>query len=266
MSVVDLPLGPITPRCATHPEHAASGTCARCGGFFCAACRQLVLYKVYCASCAQRPDINYLELFRRKLWGKRDSSAWTMGTWGVMLAVFTMAMLVRRQYMSALALGACAGLCVAFFLRMPWARVALISTSLSLCVVSVLLKERPAVGPLALTFIFSLIAYRNTRSQLFFRLEVPIPRLQRLWHLRENNPIARNALSFAAGGLIIPLFAPVAITLGVIGLRRVNPQAMPPVGRRADAIAAIGLGVLAIAGWTRALWPMLSTLLQHAPR
>lgn len=266
MSVADVPLGPIAPRCATHREEAATGTCTRCGGFFCATCRQVLLDKVYCATCAQRPDINYLELFRLRLWGRRDASAWTMGTWGGVLAVIAVAMGVQRQYVSALALAACAGLCGAFFLRRPWARVALIIAPLILGAGCVLLKALPAVGPLVLTLLLALISFGNTRSQLFFQLAVPVPRLQRLWHLRENNPMARNALSFAAGGLIIPLFAPVAIILGVLGLRRVNPQAVPPVGRRADAIGAIVLGVLVIAGWTRALWPVLATLWQHAPR
>jgi cytochrome c oxidase subunit IV len=266
MSVADVPLGPIAPRCATHPEELASGTCTRCGGFFCAACRQPLLDKAYCAGCAQRPDINYLEVFRLKLWGKRDASAWTMVSWGGVLAVIAVTMGVQRQYAATLVLGACAGLCVAFFLRAAWSRVALILAPVVLGVLSVPLNAIPAVMPLVLTVIFALFAYANTRSQLFFQLQVPVAQLQKLWHLRENNPIARNALSFAAGALIIPLFAPVAIVLGVIGLQRVNPRATPPVGRRADAIGAIVLGVLVIAGWTHALWPLISSLWQHAPR
>jgi len=266
MSVADVPLGPIAPRCATHPDEAASGTCTRCGGFFCAACQRGVLGKVYCAACAERPDVNYLEQFRLKLWGKRDSSTWTMGVWALALAAFVVMALRNGQYVSALGFGSCAGLSVAFFLGMAWSRKALIITPLIFAPVCALLRDFEAIILLVSTSGAAVGVYRNTRSQLFFRLQVPVDRLQRLWHLRENNPIARNALSFAAGALIIPLFAPVAIVLGVLGLQRVNPRATPPVGRRADAIGAIVLGVLVIAGWTRALWPLISSLWQHAPR
>jgi cytochrome c oxidase subunit IV len=266
MSVADVPLGPIAPRCAAHPAEPASGTCTRCGGFFCAACRRLLLDKVYCASCAERPDVNYLEGLRLKLWGKRDTSAWTMGVWALVLAALGVRALRTGQYVSALGFGICAGLSVAFFLGMPWSRKALIITPLIFTPVCALLSDFQAMTLLGATFACGAGVYSNPRNQLFFRLEVPVAGLQKLWHHRENNPVARHALGLAAGALMIPLLAPVAIILAVIGLRRVNPQATPPVERRAEAIGAIVLSVLAIAAWSPVLWPVISSLWHYALR
>jgi hypothetical protein len=262
MSVADVPLGPITSRCATHPEEAATGTCTRCGSFHCEQCRRFILGRPYCATCAQRPDINYLELFRLKLWGQRDSWAWTIGLYGLGLAVFAGLMAVNGQYVPALAAGACAGASVAFFLGVPWSRLALILTPLGFAVVCGVLSHFPALIPLVLLFLFALSAYGNTRSQLFFRREVPVPRLQRLWHQREDNPLAGHAVSFGLGGLFFPLFAPLAIVLGVTALRRVNPDAMPPIGRKGQAMAAIVLGVVTMGAWLVFLWPMVAELLR----
>jgi hypothetical protein len=265
MSVADVPLGPITSRCAAHPEEAASGTCSRCGTFFCAACQRLIFdkddkAKAYCAECARRPDINYLELFRLKLWGRRDAWAWVIGLYGLGLTVFAGVMLVNRQYVPALATGACAGVCMAFFLGVPWARQALILTPPGVGAVGGALGYFSALAlpPLFLIFFAALFAYVSPRSQLFFRQEVSVPQLHRLWHQREDNPLARHAMSFALGGLFLPLFAPVAIVLGVEALRRVNPDAMPPVGRRGQSLAAVVLGFVITGTWLMFLWPLLA--------
>lgn len=265
MSVADVPLGPLAPRCATHPEQAATGTCARCGTFFCAACTRLIFDKAYCTACAERPDINYLERFRLKFWGRRDSWAWTLGSCGLGLAVLAVVMLGNREYPSALAFGASAAVCLAFFLGVPWARPALIGVPLLSALVCGQLGLYPVAAPLALLFLTALAVYGNTRSQLFFRCQVPVYKLQALWHLRENNPLARNALSFGVGGLLLPLMAPVAIVLGVLALRRVNPHSVPPIGRKGQAIAAIVLGVLTVLVWLVALWPVLISLLRLEP-
>ncbi len=258
MSVADVPLGPITSRCASHPEEAASGTCTRCGTFHCEQCRRVIFHKPYCGTCAQRPDINYLELFRLKLWGKRDAWAWKMALYGAGLAGYAGLMGVSGEYVPALLTGACAGLCVAFFLGVPWSRLALILTPLSFLGVCLALEQYPTLIPLGLIFLFALFAYGDTRSRLFFRQEVPEPRLQRLWHQRENNPLARHAASFGLGGLFFPPFAPVAVVLGVMALWRVNPDAMPPVGRKGQSITAIVLGLVTMGAWLVSLWPLLS--------
>jgi len=261
MSVADVPLGPITSRCATHPEEAASGTCARCGTFHCEQCGRYILGKVYCGTCAQRPDVNYLELFRLRMWGWRDSWTWTIGFYGVGLAVYAGLGAVNGQYVPALATAACAGVCVAFFLGVAWSRLALILTPLGFAAVCLALGHHPTLIPLLLIFLCALLVYGNTRNRLFFRQEVPVPRLKRLWHQREDNPLARHAMNFGLGGLFLPLFAPVAIVLGVAALRRVNPGAMPPVGRKGQSIAAIVLGFVTTGLWLVFLWPVLIELI-----
>jgi hypothetical protein len=266
MSVADVPLGPLAPRCATHEEQAASGTCARCGTFFCAACTRIIFDKAYCATCAERPDINYLERFRLELWGRRDAWAWTIGVSGLGLGVLAAVMLRDQEYPLALAFGACAGVSGAFFLGLPWARRALIGVPLLFALVCGQLGLYPIAAALAVLFLLALAVHGNTRSQLFFRRQVPAHKLQALWHLRENNPLARHALSYALSGLLLPVMAPVAIVLGALALRRVNPDAVPPIGRKGQAIAALVLGILTVLGWLGVLWPVLISLLGLGPQ
>jgi hypothetical protein len=265
MSVADVPLGPIAPRCATHPEQASTGTCARCGTFFCAGCTRVLFDVAYCATCAERPEVSYLERFRLKFWGKRDSWAWTMGLCGLGLAAFAVTMALDQWYPLALAFAGCAGVCGAFFLGRPWARTALIAASMLSAAVCAQQRLVPAAAALALLFLTAVAVHGNTRSQLFFRQPVPVYKLQALWHLLENNPLARSALSCAILGLILPLLAPLGIVLGVIALRRVNPHAVPPIGRKGHAVTAIVLGGLTLVSWLLMLSPVLLKGLNSTP-
>ncbi|MFY0562357.1 hypothetical protein ACN28E_00830 [Archangium lansingense] len=77
-----------------------------------------------------------------------------------------------------------------------------------------------------------------------------LERLERLWDARENNPLARHALVCGLAGLVVPVAAPLAMGLGVAGLRRVNLEATPPIGKRQQALAGLVLGGLGLVGWT----------------
>lgn len=256
MSSLDVPLGPLAPRCATHPEEAATGTCSRCGTFFCAACVQWVVGKELCPACAARPEVAYLERYRLKLWGRRDASTWVVGTAGLGLAVAAVLSVVERRALGSLALtfavGAAAS--IAFFLGWRWARGVLVGTSLG-CTVACWVFASPGF---AVVFLFlsgaSIVYFFDTRNQLFFRRPVSEARLQRLWHLRENNPRARDAMNLGMSSFLMPLFAPLAIILGVVALMRVDPHATPPIGRKGQAIAGIALGLGALALWGLLLW------------
>ena len=46
-----------TRRCATHPDVLAVDTCARCGGFVCGDCLELIREDPYCPTCYRRPDV-----------------------------------------------------------------------------------------------------------------------------------------------------------------------------------------------------------------
>ncbi|AFE03497.1 hypothetical protein COCOR_00448 [Corallococcus coralloides DSM 2259] len=45
---------PTGARCGQHPDAAAVALCARCGGYLCGACTEVVGETAYCAPCAER--------------------------------------------------------------------------------------------------------------------------------------------------------------------------------------------------------------------
>ncbi|MBN9680953.1 MULTISPECIES: hypothetical protein [unclassified Corallococcus] len=45
---------PTGARCGQHPDAAAVALCARCGGYLCGACTEVVEATAYCAPCAER--------------------------------------------------------------------------------------------------------------------------------------------------------------------------------------------------------------------
>jgi len=262
VSTVDIPLGHPPARCATHPEVEASGTCARCGTFFCAGCVQEVFGKAWCSPCAARPEVHYLEDFRLKLWGRRDGFAWAGLVAGLAFGVAAIHGLWERSpALPVLAFVACSAVGVCFFLGLRWAREALIGVPLLFA----LLCRLGGFGGLAFFFgviaVSALVVYFDTRNQLFFRRPVSPERLERLWQLLENNPMARRALSLGAGALVLPVLAPLAVLCGVVGLRRVDPDAVPPIGRKAEAVGGIVLGVGVMGVWGVLLWPYVSGMI-----
>jgi hypothetical protein len=252
VSSLDPPLGPLSPRCATHPQEPASGTCSRCGTFVCAGCVRKISGKPWCAACAARPEINYLGRFRLKLWGRRDGPAWVAGALSLALAAATLLGLWERRplWLLVLVTGACSAASLAFFLGRRRAREALIGTSLSCAVALWGYGFRgPAIVFLLGCFAAVLLSF-DTRNRLFFRQPVSPERLQRLWHVRENNPRARDAMYLGIASAFFPLFAPLAILVGVVALRRVDPNAVPPIGRKGQAIAGVVLGTVMLGLWS----------------
>ncbi|MBZ4330844.1 hypothetical protein NR800_30315 [Corallococcus interemptor] len=45
---------PTGARCGQHPDAAAVALCARCGGYLCGACTEVLEETAYCAPCAER--------------------------------------------------------------------------------------------------------------------------------------------------------------------------------------------------------------------
>jgi hypothetical protein len=261
VSTLDVPLGPIAPRCATHLEEAASGTCSRCGTFFCTACVQWIFDQPWCPVCAARPEVNYLERFRRKLWGRRDAAAWVTGALGLALtAVALRAMWQQRTFwLPGLLMVACAASCTAFFVGWRRAREALIATTLG-CAAG-FLAFGSQVSSIVFLFgaVFATFLYFDTRNRLFFQQPVSASRLQRLWHERENNPRARDAMNLGLASLLFPLFAPLAVIIGVVALQRVDPHATPPIGRKGQAIAGIALGTIMMLLWGVMVWTVMGS-------
>ncbi|MCY1083543.1 DUF4190 domain-containing protein [Archangium lansingense] len=249
------------PRCAEHQDVPAAGICGRCGGFFCEGCATWVLGAVYCTACGALPEVNYLETFRLKLWGKRDTWAWFLGFLGLATWVRGLVLLASGDPLAAALLLACSAVGVGCFWGQRWARVGLLALPVGLGGAGLVQEQvLPVVATLfLLPMAFSI--HQDPRHKLFFRLPLPEPVLRRLWNRYENNPLALVGLQLGLYGVFFPLFAPVALGLGLAALRRVNPEARPPIGRRGQALAAMALGVGSLALWGGFLGPRLQELL-----
>jgi len=116
--------------CPAHPGESITGTCERCGNFVCKADARALDGKTFCAECAARSDVDYLESFRQELWGKRDGFAFLYGVLGTILnalmVVFVGTILVRGAIyppagMLLLAIVATGlGVDVGYLLGKPW--------------------------------------------------------------------------------------------------------------------------------------------------
>jgi hypothetical protein len=234
---------------------AAADTCTRCGVFLTADARR-VGGKRYCPTCAVRPDVDYLEAFRLKYWGKRDAWAWLIGISALTSLARAAGALVEGApwlVVSGLVL-AVAG--VLFFLGLRWARLAY-AAALVMQGTAVALSVGPEdqhivwgvfVGVALLPLLVFLAVTRDTRSQLFFKDDIPRAKLEKAWHLYANNSLARSGFMLSLLSLMTPV-GPLALGLSIAGLARVNPTATPPIGRKGQAIAGIVLSSLSTLFW-----------------
>jgi len=259
-STVGLTSIPAGARCARHPEAPAVAACRRCGTFICA--NELVVLDAsqFCRECAARPDVDYLEAFRLKYWGKRDSWAWFFGFTCIVNGLAAIGMLAVSVSDPAesgpVMVGAAAALLLwsivagGFFLGQRWSRPALVVVVLLYGVVQAVQLDAAALAVVILPLAIVASALGSVRTQLFFRMDVPRERLRRAWSLLHDNVPARRAMTLGLAGLAFAPFAPIALALGIVALRRVDPTAHPPVGRKGQAIAGIVLGALGTAVWS----------------
>lgn len=254
MTAQPLPSTPMTEgsRCHAHPDLPALGTCTRCGVFFCEQDRRLVDGKPYCDTCAARPDVDYLEAFRLQYWGKRDGWAWMLGigaVFNVLTGLFLLfsgspeVLLTGLVALGAGVVGAC------FWLGMPWARVAFIFVPIASMLASIVTVGPAGVAVGVMPMLIAIAIYNDTRNKLFFKVDVPRDRLQKAWHLYMNNGMARAGLMLGVLGLIAPGVGLIAMICSFIGLRRVNPNSHPPIGRKGQAIAGLVLGAVSSLFW-----------------
>jgi hypothetical protein len=92
---------------------------------------------------------------------------------------------------------------------------------------------------------------QDTRNRLFFKVDVPREKLKKAWDLYCNNTIARVGFLLGIFSMLLCPLAVFGLPCSIVGLRRVNPQAHPPIGRKGQAIAGIvfnsvGLAILAV--------------------
>lgn len=258
------PVG-VTPRCAVHPEVDAGATCQRCGGFVCEACTTWVMGVLYCAACSLRPEVNYLETFRLKLWGRRDTNAWLVGCGTLVLLAGVLTAFVEGEWRLALVMLGAAGVGGAFYLGQRWARTALVFTPVVAGLASMALFGPVMLVGGFLLFVTALQIFLDPRNRLFFQVEVSEKELRRLWDLRVNNPLARHALSLGFASFICPVFGPPAVVMGAMALRKVDSRARPPIGRGWQAVAGMLLGVGGTALWVLVLGPLMKGMLERLP-
>jgi hypothetical protein len=237
-------------RCHVHPDRFARGTCTRCGAFFCAADRRTVQELHYCASCGERPDINYLELFRQQCWGKRDLWAWSVGYFGLICLIFGPQMLFSydrtgRQLGWVFIAGGVVGLC--FWWGLKYARLALFIAATAALVTFVVVLGNQFLWLGAIPWVSSLFIYLDPRTRLFFREDISEEALRKAWNIHKNNSPARSGFTLSLLGLLFPLVSLFSLVLSLVGLYRVNPNATPPIGRKKQAIAGVILSVLGLA-------------------
>lgn len=262
----------MTPQLASHPQIP----CSRCGAFIASPAElKLLDGKSFCATCAARPDVNYLETFRLKYWGKRDGWAWFIGLAGLLSLVNVAQAVGAGQYAAAVGalLGAALNIC--FFLGLRWARYGLLASMMVAAGISALAgmagagdsPERlgaavgTAVGTYVIPMLIALAIINDTRNQLFFKVEVPRAKLQKAWDLYMNNTPARAGFMLALLGVFMPPLAPIGLVASIVGLRNVDPHSTPPIGRKGQAIAGIVLSSLSVLAWGGAL---ISTLVARS--
>lgn len=236
-------------------------TCSRCGVFLSPESKALVLGKAYCTACAARPEVDSLRTFRDAHWGKRDGWAWFLGFTGLFALLGG-----RAMFATSIPLGSALILhglgCLAFWSGVKVGRSALVTIVSLGALMSVVLGEVPNV----LGIVTTVLAMRSGRTKLFFKLELSEEELASALRAHQDNQPAQLAsvlgvVALAAivvrkahwlgdrGWMLIPVtlgLGTLAVVLGVAGLRRVNPDATPPVGRRAAAIAGCVAGALAV--------------------
>lgn len=249
--------------CATH-QALAVAVCHRCGAFICAACVQEVDAHRYCSACAARPEVDYVEAYRLAHWGRRDGWAWFLGLGGVVNAVLGLGSAVSAlssppdsasfgdQARGSLLMLASAVVGVAWFLRQRWARPGLgvlFVLQVMVLLISVGAASVAMAPALLLQTAVVYSAVTSPRSRMFFKLDVPRERLKRDWAVYHDNRAARSALVLGVSGLVVPGFGLLAVVVGAYALRRVDPNAHPPIGGRRAALAAMVTGVVATLLW-----------------
>ncbi|MFO0595511.1 MAG: DUF4190 domain-containing protein [Myxococcaceae bacterium] len=248
--------------CAAHGAPAEK-TCERCGTFLCALDVRLLDAHVYCEKCVVLPEVDYLEAYRLQFWGKRrDGFSWFFLLGGAtnLLAALGVGSSSLAGHLRGDDLVLAGGLLVlavvqlAWFFKQRWARPAL-GLVVALFGVAMLLAVGPfAIVSAAMPGLVVFGAIRNVRSRLFFEIPVPRDELKKDWSTYVDNRLARSSVAMGAIGLVFVPFAVLALILGVVGLRRVDPNAMPPVGNKGWAITGIVLGALGLVTGSLIIW------------
>lgn len=249
----------MTATCTAHGAPAVA-TCERCGVFLCEADRRTLDAHVYCERCVVLPEVDYLERYRLEFWGKRrDGWSWLFLIGGLINTAMVVSMITRSiiqdhkfQEFDAIFVAVLVPFAIAqlgWFFKQRWARVLLPVLFLAVVVLMGSVAGLASLPGFLIPALVIFSAFNAVRSRLFFEIEVPRETLKKDWSLYHDNPIARAGMTLSLSGLLIPGFAVAGLVCGLIGLRRVDPQAMPPVGNKRAAQIGVAFGVLGTLGW-----------------
>lgn len=235
--------------------------CERCGVFLAnVAEMRLVDAKPYCATCAVRPDVDYLEAFRQKYWGRRDLWTWlvAIGLPGPVInlvdSLASGTWVGIPGQLTSLVMG------IAFVMGRRWARWGmLVSVGLNLMGPTVFQamshpdsgspRYQPIEWLVALSLVSMLIwiaIIQSTLNKLFFKIEVSRGELKKAWNLIANNSLARAGFLLGLLSLVAWPLGVVSLPLSLVGLSRVDPNARPPIGRKRQAIIGTVCSVVAL--------------------
>ncbi|MDP1918508.1 MAG: hypothetical protein Q8L14_19830 [Myxococcales bacterium] len=227
---------------------------------------------MFCADCAARPEVDFLDAYKREHWGKRDSWAWLLGLTGLVSAATSAFLLTTIDLAEPFLTGALPWLVftalyavigVAFWFRVRHARAALVVLVVLLGIVLVAALGPMALGTMMIPLAIAASALTTTRTKLFFQMDVTAAALEKEWRRRYDNPMARQALSYGLASLFFPLFGPIAFVTGLIGLSRVNPTATPSIGGRKAALVGVLLGFVVTLAWVLVVGMIVSDVFRE---
>jgi len=209
------------------------------------------------------PEVDYLEAFRLKYWGKRDAWAWLVGIGAIFSLVEVVPMIgsvivlvATRSAASIpnplqfglgiLLLMAHGIIGVCFWLGKRWARLGLLSILILGALYGIVTEGPVGIGRAIVPIALAISWFRDTRNQLFFKIDVPREKLHKAWNMYSNNTIARSGFIVGILSVLMCPLAVIGLPCSLIGLRRVDPKAHPPVGRKGQAIAGIVLNSIGL--------------------
>ena len=252
--------------CVNHEDRQATKNCERCGDFICDECERTVLNKQVCVSCTEINGVRFLDAYKDSVWGKRDGFVWLFGGFGTLMA-FAQLMIFGVSALSGnmgnatpvfLAFAAVSAIMLvvnsSYLLLRPWARAALfVGPLLWVAVENVMLEGGldsfnlgRSIASMFLLFLFILAAFTSSRNKLAFKIDITEKQLEKLYKTYVDNQIARYSVLVSVLAFLIPPVLLFSFPMAIIGLRRVNPDAWPPIGGRGNAIAGLILSCLCL--------------------
>ncbi len=233
----------------------------------------MVDHQLFCGTCAERPEVDWLTHHYARLEGRRSGLVWfatflggvgLLAGVGMLIALLDLFRDVLRADNPVGDLRWAGGPVGVIFWSVSalllqtgrrWALTLNLATSL---VTSLLfafannrLEEQLFVGGTALLLTGGLWAAlrRDVRTRLFFRRSVERSELRQHYERYGSNWQASSAARLSALSLFMPPLALVSLGLAVWGLSRVDKRAVPPVGGLGSALGAVIISVLCLTLW-----------------